>query len=73
MTIAAIVTRGFSNGSFIGSISELVTMGYTIGAEIPSQSIGNVTAGFADSELVSFKANDITTQFKADSITVGFN
>lgn len=33
MSINAIITRGFSNGSFLGSISELVTMGYTIGEE----------------------------------------
>lgn len=33
MSIASLVTRGFSNGSFIGSISELVIMGYDIGDE----------------------------------------
>jgi hypothetical protein len=35
MSIASLVTRGFSNGSFIGSIGELVTMGYDISTIIP--------------------------------------
>ena len=30
MSIATIVTRGFGNGAFDGSVSEIVTMGYTI-------------------------------------------
>ncbi len=34
MSVASLVTRGFSNGTFIGSIPELVTMGYTIGENI---------------------------------------
>ena len=35
MSIASLVTRGFSNGSFIGSIGELVTMGYDISTIMP--------------------------------------
>ncbi len=33
MSISSIVTLGFSNGSFVGSIAEVVTLGYTIGPE----------------------------------------
>lgn len=32
MSIALIVTRGFGNGTFSGSIADVVTRGYTIGA-----------------------------------------
>lgn len=31
MSIAKLVTTGFSNGSLVGTIPDLVTMGYTIG------------------------------------------
>ncbi len=33
MSIASLVTRGYSNGSFIGSIAEIVTMGYSVGED----------------------------------------
>ena len=34
MSIAAIVTGGFSNGTFVGSIPFVVTRGYTIGEAV---------------------------------------
>jgi len=33
VSIAKLVTTGFSNGSLVGTIPDLVTMGYTIGEE----------------------------------------
>ena len=35
MTIARIVTRGFGNGTLLGTIKDLVTMGYDISTVIP--------------------------------------
>ena len=35
MSIALIVTRGFSNGSLIGTIDKIVTIGYDISSFIP--------------------------------------
>jgi len=35
MSIASLVTRGFSNGTLVGAIAELVTMGYDISTVIP--------------------------------------
>ncbi len=34
MSIAAIVTRGYGNGTFVGSITDAVTAGYTIEPEV---------------------------------------
>ena len=34
MAIKTIVTRGYGNGTFDGSIAELVTRGYTIGEAV---------------------------------------
>lgn len=34
MSIAAIVLRGFGDGTIDGSTAEIITSGYTIGAEI---------------------------------------
>ena len=34
MSISSLVTRGFSNGSFVGSIAEAVTMGYSIAVQV---------------------------------------
>jgi hypothetical protein len=56
MSIASIVTRGFSNGSLVGAIAELVAMGYDISTAIPptvpvsdglvgTQSTGNGISG----------------------------
>ena len=35
MTIARIVTKGFGNGTLLGTIKDLVTMGYDISTVIP--------------------------------------
>ena len=35
MTIARLVTRGFGNGTLLGTIKDLVTMGYDISTVIP--------------------------------------
>lgn len=35
MTIARLVTRGFGNGTLLGTIKDLVTMGYDISTFIP--------------------------------------
>ena len=34
MSIALVVTRGFGNGTLVGTIKDVVTMGYTIGAAV---------------------------------------
>lgn len=34
MSIRLIVTRGFGNGTFLGTIKDVVTRGYSIGADI---------------------------------------
>lgn len=34
MSIALVVTRGFGNGTFSGTIADVVTRGYTIGDEV---------------------------------------
>lgn len=34
MAIRSVVTRGYGNGTFAGSIAEVVTRGYTIGASV---------------------------------------
>ena len=36
MSIKLVVTRGFSNGTFLGAIKEVVTRGYTISDFVPS-------------------------------------
>ena len=36
MSIALVVTRGFSNGTLTGSISDVVTRGFTIGEAVES-------------------------------------
>jgi hypothetical protein len=45
MSIKLIVTRGFGNGTFEGTITKVVLRGYTIGAAIvpvqPSGSVGS--------------------------------
>ena len=37
MAIRTIITRGYGNGTFDGSIAEIVTRGYTIGEAAPIQ------------------------------------
>ncbi len=36
MSIALIVTEGFGNGSLVGTIPDVVTLGYSISTVIPS-------------------------------------
>ena len=68
-----LVTRGYSNGTLVGSIAYAVTMGYDIGSEIPSQIIGNVTASFGDSGItVNYEDDVISVGYKPNAITVNF-
>jgi hypothetical protein len=41
MSIALIVTAGFGNGTFNGTITDIALRGYAIGEEIPSVSISS--------------------------------
>ena len=34
MSIGLVVTRGFSNGTLVGTIKDVVTLGYTIGTAV---------------------------------------
>ena len=40
MSIALVVTRGFSNGSLVGLIKDVVTRGYNISADVAAEPVG---------------------------------
>lgn len=65
MTIATIVTRGFGNGSFSGSIPFAVTAGYDISTFIPP------TVPVSDGIVGNQSTGDgiLTTQSLASSLT----
>lgn len=75
MSIASLVTRGFSNGSFIGSISELVIMGYSISTVIPptiptsNGLLGNQSTGSGIIGNQSTGNGIATTQSAGSSLT----
>lgn len=51
MSIGLIVTRGFGNGTLVGTIKDLTTAGYDI-AEV------SISIGFHQGEVVVFSAYD---------------
>ncbi len=68
MSIASLVTRGYSNGSFIGSIAEIVTMGYGIGDVPPPP---DITINPRNIILVSRKSNSTLVKRKSNIIRAG--
>ena len=59
MSIALVTTRGFSNGTLVGSISDLVTRGYTIGAPIISPDCIFPISGGTITEIQAFDSGTI--------------
>jgi len=55
MSIASLVTRGFSNGSHTGSIGEMVTRGYKIGVAV-------IRTGYLFTEASITYAQDLTSE-----------
>ncbi len=55
MSIGLIVTRGFGNGTLVGTIKDVVTVGFTIGAPVVA--------------LVNFKVLLTTKQISANLTT----
>ena len=65
--IGSLVTGGYSNGSFIGSIAELVTMGYGIG-DIPPPP--DITINPKNIIMVQRQDNSISVQRQSNTIAV---
>lgn len=66
MSIALIVTRGFGNGTLVGSVSDVVLAGYAIGTEVITSSI---TTGLV-SRIVP---NDLTLSSTINSDDTGMS
>jgi hypothetical protein len=64
MSIASLVTRGFGNGSFVGTIAEIVTMGYSIGVQIDV--IGSLNAALSVSNAYNVTTS-VTSSYSFDA------
>lgn len=53
MSIALVVTRGFGNGTLVGSIADIVTRGYRIGEAIVVTGAVNMVALSADRSITA--------------------
>ena len=54
MSIALLCTKGFSNGSLVGSIADMATRGYTIGVAV-------VTIGYLFTEATISYTRDLNS------------
>jgi len=68
MSIALITTRGYGNGSLVGTIKDVVLRGYTIGEVIASVAIGtrfNIDF-FPDDRNITFNTDERSITFNAE-------
>ena len=72
MSIALIVTRGFGNGTLIGTIKDVVTRGYSIGSAIipwPTDIDDATLRSVEDFKLFS-RTEEITVVSQTEKITL---
>lgn len=73
MSIRTVVTRGFGNGTFVGTIADVALRGYSIGEDVtPTQ--GCACMGFAAaSAVLAFSSASAVQAFSSDKAEIGFN